>query len=122
MAQGGRSMNGFHVARMRTNNSVASLDEWTRALVEKVRTNIDPLEPIARLVRYLSPQVATAVLSSNNEDLFEIHRREITAVFLDLRGFTSFSDGAEPEEVAELLRNYHSEMGRLIFKFEGTLE
>ena len=116
------SMNGYDVARMRTNQPFGPLEEWTQALVEKVRTHVDPLERVTRLVRYLSPQVASAVLDSNNEDLFKIHRREITAVFLDLRGFTSFSDSAEPEEVAELLRHYHSEMGRLIFKFEGTLE
>ncbi len=115
-------MNGFDVARMRPNNPLGSLDKWTHAVVEKVRTNVDPIERVTRLVRYLSPQVATAVLDFDKEDLFKIHRREITAVFLDLRGFTSFSDSAEPEEVAGLLRNYHSEMGQIIFKFEGTLE
>jgi len=115
-------MNGFDVARMRPNKPLGSLDEWTHAVVEKVRTNVDPIERVTRLVRYLSPQVATAVLDFDKEDLFKIHRREITAVFLDLRGFTSFSDSAEPEEVAGLLRSYHAEMGKLIFKFEGTLE
>ena len=115
-------MNGFDVARMRPNRPLASLEEWTHAVVEKVRTNVDPIERVTRLVRYLSPQVATAVLDFDDEDLFKIHRREITAVFLDLRGFTSFSDSAEPEEVAGLLRNYHAEMGQIIFKFEGTLE
>ena len=115
-------MNGFDVAGMRPNIPLGSLDEWTHAVVEKVRTNVDPLERVTRLVRYLSPQVATAVLDFDKEDLFKIHRREITAVFLDLRGFTSFSDSAEPEEVAGLLRSYHAEMGKLIFKFEGTLE
>ena len=115
-------MNGFDVARMRTNKPLGPLEEWTHAVVEKVRTNVDPIERVTRLVRYLSPQVATAVLDFDNEDLFKIHRREITAVFLDLRGFTSFSDSAEPEEVAGLLRSYHAEMGELIFKFEGTLE
>jgi adenylate cyclase len=115
-------MNGYDVARMHTNQPFGPLEEWTQALVEKVRTHVDPLEGVTRLVRYLSPQVASAVLDSNNEDLFKIHRREITAVFIDLRGFTSFSDSAEPEDVAGLLRNYHSEMGQIIFKFEGTLE
>jgi class 3 adenylate cyclase len=57
-----------------------------------------------------------------NANLFASHRREITVVFLDLRGFTAFSDAAEPEEVLQLLRIYHAEMGKLIFKFEGTLE
>jgi adenylate cyclase len=115
-------MNGFDVARMRPNKPLGSLDKWTHAVVEKVRTNVDPIERVTRLVRYLSPQIATAVLDFDKEDLFKIHRREITAVFLDLRGFTSFSDSTEPEEVAGLLRNYHSEMGQIIFKFEGTLE
>jgi adenylate cyclase len=62
------------------------------------------------------------VLDCDNEGLFKIHRREITAVFLDLRGFTSFSDSVEPEDFAALLRTYHAEMGELIFKFDGTLE
>src|SRR5262245_14627337 len=127
------SMNGYDVAmirtnqplgpaRMRTNQPLGPLEEWTYALVEKLRTNVDPLEGVRRLVRYMSPQVATAVLDCDNEGLFKIHRREITAVFLDLRGFTSFSDSVEPEDVAALLRSYHAEMGELIFKFDGTLE
>jgi adenylate cyclase len=114
-------MNGFDIA-LHSNDSVRSLDEWTQALVENVRTHADLREPLKRLLRYLSPQVATAILNGNSEDPFKIRLREITAVFLDLRGFTSFSDSAEPEEVAGLLRNYHAAMGHLIFKFEGTLE
>jgi class 3 adenylate cyclase len=63
------------------------------------------------------------ILSEGKDtNLFASHRREITVVFLDLRGFTAFSDAAEPEEVLQLLRIYHAEMGKLIFKFEGTLE
>jgi adenylate cyclase len=115
-------MNGYDIASMRTSQPLGFLEEWTHAVVEKVRTNIDPNERVARLVRYLSPQVATAVLDFDKEDLFKIHRREITVVFLDLRGFTSFAESAEPEDVAALLRNYHSEMGQIIFKFGGTLE
>ena len=59
---------------------------------------------------------------ADENDLFKTHRREITIVFLDLRGFTAFSDTAEPEEVMDFLRHYHDEMGKLIFKFEATLE
>jgi class 3 adenylate cyclase len=76
---------------------------------------------MSRLKRYLSPQIAESILR-DDEDLFKTHRREITIVFLDLRGFTAFSDNAEPEEVMDFLRDYHAEMGKLIFKFEGTLE
>jgi adenylate cyclase len=102
--------------------SHGSYKEWTRALVEKIGDHIDPVEHVTRLVRYMSPQVLTAVLDSTTDNLFESHRREITAVFLDLRGFTSFSDSVEPEDVAGLLRSYHAGMGQLIFKFDGTLE
>ena len=77
---------------------------------------------MSRLKRYLSPQIADTILKSEDESLFKSHRREITVVFLDLRGFTNFSESAEPEEVMELLKNYHAEMGKLIFKFDGTLE
>jgi len=73
-----------------------------------------------RLKRYLSPQIAETILG-DDKNLFKSHRREITVVFLDLRGFTAFSDSTEPEEVMEVLRGYHAEMGRLIFQFDGTL-
>jgi adenylate cyclase len=119
---GDNPMNGYEVAALRTNEPLGSLEEWTHALVEKLRSHVDPLDGVTRLVRYLSPQVATAVLDCDNEGLFKIQRREITAVFLDLRGFTSFSDSVEPEDFAALLRTYHAEMGELIFKFDGTLE
>jgi adenylate cyclase len=99
-----------------------SLDEWNRTLAEKVDQQVAEIERMRRLKRYLSPQVAEALLKSEDENLFKSHRREITVIFLDLRGFTAFSDSAEPEEVMELLRTYHAEMGKLIFKYEGTLE
>jgi class 3 adenylate cyclase len=97
------------------------LDEWNRTLADKVKQQVDELQRMNRLKRYLSPQIAETILA-DDENLFKTHRREITAVFLDLRGFTPFSDSAEPEEVMEVLHCYHAEMGKLIFKFEGTLE
>ena len=99
-----------------------ALDEWNRTLEGKVIKQVAEIERISRLKRYLSPQVAETLLQSEEGALFKTHRREITVVFLDLRGFTAFSDAAEPEEVMELLRSYHAEMGKLVFKFEGTLE
>ncbi len=107
---------------MRLKQMHDSLEEWNRTLAEKVRQQVDEIERMGRLKRYLSPQIAETVLKSEDDNLFKSHRREITVVFLDLRGFTAFSDSAEPEEVMELLRSYHAEMGKLIFKFEGTLE
>lgn len=88
----------------------------------QMATSLKRLQHMSRLKRYLSPQIAEALLKSEENDIFKSHRREITVVFLDLRGFTAFSDSAEPEEVMALLRSYHEEMGKLIFRFEGTLE
>jgi adenylate cyclase len=98
-----------------------TLEDWNRMLAETVKKQVNEIQRMARLKRYLSPQIAETILG-DDESLFKTHRREITIVFIDLRGFTAFSDSAEPEEVMELLRHYHNEMGKLIFKFEGTLE
>jgi class 3 adenylate cyclase len=99
-----------------------ALQELNRSLIEKVRQQMEIIERMSRLKRYLSPQLADSILNDNDPDLFKSQRREITAMFLDLRGFTAFSDSAEPEEVMALLRSYHTEMGRLTFKFGGTVE
>jgi adenylate cyclase len=96
------------------------LEEWNRNLSAKVKQQVEELERMNSLKRYLSPQIAETVLGEDN-NLFKSHRREITVVFVDLRGFTAFSDSAEPEEVMEVLRGYHAEMGKLIFNFNGTL-
>jgi class 3 adenylate cyclase len=98
-----------------------SLEQWNQRLEERVKEQVGEIERMRRLKRYLSPQVAETLLNGD-ESFFKSHRREITVVFLDLRGFTAFSDSAEPEEVMELLKNYHAEMGKLIFRYEGTLE
>ena len=108
-------------AMMRLKEMHDTLENWNRSLADTVKKQVQDLERMARLKRYLSPQIAETILLQEN-DLFRTHRREITIVFLDLRGFTAFSDNAEPEEVMELLRHYHAEMGRLVFQFEGTLE
>jgi class 3 adenylate cyclase len=100
----------------------AELAEWNRTLEEKVREQVAQIERMSRFKRYLSPQVAEIILKTEDYDFFKSHRCEITVVFLDLRGFTAFSDSAEPEEVLALLRGYHAEMGKLIFEFDGTLE
>jgi class 3 adenylate cyclase len=98
------------------------LSEWNRVLEQRVSEQVHELERVSRLRRFLSPQLAEAIISSGAEKTLESHRREITVVFCDLRGFTAFSETAEPEEVMGILREYHSAMGELIFRFEGTLE
>lgn len=100
----------------------AQLVEWNATLEKKVAEQLAELDRVGRLKRFLSPQLAEIIVSSGDEKILESHRREVTVVFIDLRNFTSFSDTAEPEEVIGFLRAYHSEMGKLIFAFEGTLE
>jgi class 3 adenylate cyclase len=85
---------------------------------ERVR---DELERTARLKRFFSPQLADA-LSGGDDSLLASHRREITVVFCDLRGFTAFAEAADAEEVMRLLRDYHAAVGPLVFEYEGTLE
>lgn len=116
-------MNGLNIAvDVQAMKPFESLQDWNRTLINKVDQQVDQIERMNRLKRYLSPQIAETILRSDDSDLFKSHRREITAVFLDLRGFTAFSNSAEPEEVMALLRSYHKEMGKLIFKFDGTVE
>jgi class 3 adenylate cyclase len=98
------------------------LTEWNRTLQQRVTEQLAELERVGRLKRFLSPQLAELVVSSGGEKLLESHRREIIVVFCDLRGFTAFSETAEPEEVMGVLREYHTALGTLIFRFEGTLE
>jgi len=100
----------------------AQLAEWNRTLEQQVAEQLAKLQRVEQLKRFLSPQLVDLIISSGEEGLLKSHRREVTVVFLDLRGFTAFSDYAEPEEVVGLLRNYHTEMGKLIFHFDGTLE
>jgi class 3 adenylate cyclase len=90
-------------------------------LEERVRQQVSELEQLGRLKRFFSRQVAEAIVAGG-EEILKPHRREITAVFLDLRGFTSFTDRADPEEVLELLRAYHMTLGRTVDEFGGTLE
>src|SRR5262245_4916538 len=98
------------------------LAEWNQTLEQRVQEQLVELQRVGRLKRFFSPQLAELVVSSGGEKLLESHRQEITVVFCDLRGFTPFSETAEPEEVMEVLREYHTALGTLIFRFEGTLE
>jgi adenylate cyclase len=99
----------------------ADLATWNRTLEQRVQQQVEEIERIGRLKRFLSPQVAQLV-SSGDERVLESHRREVTVVFCDLRNFTAFAEAAEPEEVMTVLREYHSTLGTLIDKFEGTVE
>ena len=100
----------------------AELADWNRELEAKVAAQVTELERVGRLRRFLSPQVAGLVVESGDDTFLESHRSEITAVYCDLRGFTTFAETAEPEEVMSVLREYHEALGDLVFRFEGTLE
>ena len=100
----------------------AQLAEWNRTLEQRVQEQVAQLERLGRLRRFFSPQLAELIVAGDTEDPLKSHRREVTVVFLDLRGFTTFAETAEPEEVMGVLREYHAEMGQLILAHEGTLE
>jgi class 3 adenylate cyclase len=100
----------------------AQLSEWNKTLEQRVQEQLAQLERLGRLKHFFSPHLAELIVSGGAEDPLRSHRREITVVFLDLRGFTAFSEVSEPEEVMGVLREYHTEMGKLILEHEGTLE
>jgi adenylate cyclase len=100
----------------------AQLAEWNQQLERRVEEQVEELERISRLRRFLSPQLAEMVVSSGDDSFLETHRREITVVFGDLRGFTAFAESAEPEDVMRVLAEYHAALGDLVYRFEGTLE
>lgn len=100
----------------------AELADWNHELESRVQSQVSQLERMGRLRRFLSPQLAELIVDSGDEAFLESHRREIVVVFCDLRGFTTFAESSEPEEVMGVLQEYHQALGDLIFRFEGTLE
>ncbi len=99
------------------------LKNWNKSLEERVEKQLGEIERIRRLERFLPPQVAQLIASSDGHDsLLDSHRREVTVVFCDLRGFTAFTETTEPEEAMNVLREYHAALGELIFRYEGTLD
>jgi adenylate cyclase len=108
---------------MQLKEQTEQLSSWNRLLEERVAEQLAQIERIGRLQRFLAPQVAQMIASSDPSDsLLASHRREVTVLFCDLRGFTAFTDASEPEEVMGVLREYHENLGELIFRYEGTLE
>jgi adenylate cyclase len=98
------------------------LVEWSQTLEQRVREKLAEVERLSRLKRFFSPHLAELIVAGGAEDPLKTHRREITVVFLDLRGFSTFAETTEPEEVMDVLRDYHAAMGELILEHEGTLE
>jgi adenylate cyclase len=100
----------------------ADLARWNRSLEERVEQQLSEIQRVSRLQRFLSPQIANLILSAGDDRVLESHRRAITVAFCDLRGFTAFSELTEPEEVMSVLQQYHAVLGKLIHKYEGTVE
>ncbi|HEY5322294.1 MAG TPA: response regulator [Caldimonas sp.] len=98
------------------------LAELNQSLERRVADGVSQLERVGRLKRFFSPQLAELIVAGGAEDPLKSHRREITVVFLDLRGFTAFTETADPEEVMSVLGEYHAAVGRLVMEHEGTLE
>jgi adenylate cyclase len=117
-----RSMLRIKELHDRVETQAAELASWNRTLEQRVVEQLAQIERVTRLKRFLSPQIAELILCSSPYDALASHRRQVTIVFCDLRGFTAFAEIAEPEDVMAVMREYHATLGALIHEFEGTLE
>ena len=117
-----RSMLRIKALHDRAEALATEVSQWNASLERRVAEQVAELERVGKLRRFFSPQLAEAILSGGTEDPLKSHRREITVVFCDLRGFTAFAEISEPEEVMGVLREYHAATGELILEYEGTLE
>ena len=117
-----RSMLRIKELHDRVEAQAAELAVWNRTLEQRVAEQVVQIERVSRLKRFLSPQIADLILSSAPSDTLASHRRQVTIVFCDLRGFTAFAETAEPEDVMAVMREYHASLGSLVHEFDGTLE
>jgi CheY-like chemotaxis protein len=99
----------------------AELLELNRTLEERVRTQVGEIERLRRLRRFLSPQLADAIVTSGDESILSSHRRQVAMFFVDLRGWTNFVDAVEPEELLRVLREFHDTIGGLVRQFDATV-
>jgi PAS domain-containing protein/class 3 adenylate cyclase len=100
----------------------AQLAEWNAKLESRVAEQVSQIGRFSKLTRFLSPRISDLIISGDADDTLKSRRSEITVVFVDLRGFTGFTETAEPEEVMSVLRQYHAELGRIITEHDGTIE
>jgi class 3 adenylate cyclase len=112
---------GYRV-EVKTGDELEELADRFNHMSSELKESKAREERLGRLRRFLTQQVAQVIESSGSEDLLESHRREVTVVFCDLRGFTAFAEATEPHEVMRVLEQYHAGLGRLITRYEGTLE
>ena len=114
------------VARVKSMLRIKELTDqvasWNCTLEDRVAQQLKQIERVDRLRRFLPLQVAELILSSGDDRILDSHRRDVTVVFCDLRGFTAFAETAEPEEVMNILGDYHAGVGAIIHKYQGTIE
>jgi class 3 adenylate cyclase/CheY-like chemotaxis protein len=102
-------------------HQAGALAEWNETLEKRVAEQVDELGRMARLRRFLSPQLADLLITKGDDTVLETHRRDIAVLFVDLSGFTAFSETSEPEDVMAVLREFHEELGLLVREFEATV-
>jgi len=102
-------------------SQAAELLELNRTLEERVNAQVEELERLRQLRRFLSPQLADAIVSSGDDTVLRSHRRQVAVLFADLRGYTGFADSVEPEELLGVLSEFHEAIGRLVQRFEATV-
>jgi adenylate cyclase len=117
-----RSLLRIRALHRQVEDQASQLAAWNMHLEKRVAEQVDQLERLARLKRFLSPKVAELIVAGQLDDPLATRRREVTILFLDLRGFTAFSETAEPEDVMGVLREYHAVVGRLAERYEATIE
>lgn len=103
-------------------SQAVQLAEWNKKLEQRVQEQLAQLDRLGKLKGFFSPQLAESIINGGGEGLLKTHRSEVVVAFLDMRGFTAFTDRSEPEEVMNVLADYHRVMGQLIVVHEGTLE
>jgi class 3 adenylate cyclase len=106
----------------RFEEQASQLAEWNRTLETRVAEQVSQIGRMSKLTRFLSPKVIDIIMSSEGEDSLKARCAEVIVVYVDLRGFTGFTETAEPEEVMNVLRQYHRELGKLIMTHDGTIE
>ncbi|HEX5092127.1 MAG TPA: response regulator [Burkholderiales bacterium] len=116
-----RSLLRVKVLQDEVRRQATELRDWNERLEQRVKDQVAAIDRLAQMKRFFSPPVADAIVAGG-AGMLEPHRREITAVFLDLRGFTAFTDRADPDQVMDLLSDYHVAMGNLVDRYGGTLE
>lgn len=107
---------------VRVQNQAKELEALNQNLNSQVSEQVEELGRLGRLKRFLSPEVAELIVSSGDDSLLQSHRRQVAALFCDLRGFTAFAESVEPEEAIEVLQIYHHDMGQLIAMYGGTID